>query len=172
VKATGIVRRIDELGRIVIPKEIRRSLRIREGAPPEIYVDQAGGLILRKYSPVKELADIAQDYVDSLTARTSAPSFVLDHDQVVAASGVPREEWIGRETPQIAITNMDERRKSVLRGEELGWPFPLCALAPIVAEGDCLGAVVVASVHGADEARLELKLAETAAGFLARQIEP
>ena len=74
MKATGIVRRIDDLGRVVIPKEIRRTLRIREGAPLEIYVDRSGGLILKKYSPLKEMADLVGDYVESLNERQTRPS--------------------------------------------------------------------------------------------------
>lgn len=171
MKATGIVRRIDELGRIVIPKEIRRNLGIREGAPLEIYVDRGGGLILRKYSPIKELGMIAQDYVDTLSSETVAPAFVADHDSVIAAAGVPRDEWVGKETPESIIECIDGRRNALLRAEESGWSFPLCAVAPIVAEGDSLGAVIVVPPPGPEGSELGLKLAETAAGFLARQIE-
>ena len=66
MRATGIVRRIDELGRVVIPKEIRRTLRIREGDPLEIYTDHDGEVVLKKYSPIGEIANIAKDYTDSL----------------------------------------------------------------------------------------------------------
>lgn len=171
MKATGIVRRIDDLGRIVIPKEIRRNLRIREGAPLEIYVDPTGELILKKYSPMKELAKFAQSYVESLYDKTRRAALVVDHDGVVAVSDTDPAQWLRRETPERVAQCMEERRSTLLSGTEALWEFSSCVVAPIVAEGDPIGAVIVGAVDG-ELGELELKLAETAAGFLARQIEP
>lgn len=171
MKATGIVRRIDDLGRVVIPKEIRRNLSIREGAPLEIYIDEEGGLILKKYSPIKELGSLSQDYVESLYKKTQLPAFVIDHDGIVAMSGVRPEEWRRRATPEAAARCMDERRTVVLEGEDAIWSFSSCVIAPIVAEGDSIGAVVLGSAPEREVGELEVKLAETAAGFLARQVE-
>lgn len=169
MKATGIVRRIDDLGRVVIPKEIRRTLRIREGAPLEIYVDRTGGLILKKYSPLKEMAALVRDYVDTLSGKLQTPAFVVDHDGVVAAAGVDEAEWLGQETPDSVLECVDERKTALLSGEDQVWTFSMCAAAPIIAEGDALGAVLVVARddEGGD---LALKLAETAAAFLGRQI--
>ena len=94
MKATGIVRRIDDLGRVVIPKEIRRTLKIREGDPLEIYTDRDGSVVFRKYSPVVEIADFAGQYTDVLYKMTGLPSAICDSDRVVAVSGIPaRRRW-------------------------------------------------------------------------------
>ena len=87
MKATGIVRRIDDLGRVVIPKEIRRTLRIKEGTPLEIFTDREGEIILKKYSPIGELSIFAKEYAEALAQTTGLVACITDHDQVVAASG-------------------------------------------------------------------------------------
>jgi len=183
VKATGIVRRIDDLGRVVIPKEIRRTLRIREGDPLEIFVDREGEVILKKYSPIGELGDFAQAYADSIhdTIRDTANHIVIitDRDSVVAVAGAPKKQWLGREiTPDIERA-MDSRRAFIMpaakagaNGEEDRWHFTAAVVAPIIAEGDPIGAVVLGSEEpGVEMGQLELKLAETAAVFLGRQME-
>lgn len=170
MKATGIVRRIDDLGRIVIPKEIRRNLNIREGAPLEIYVDPDGELILKKYSPLKELTDLAQDYADSLWDKTRLPVLIVDYDGIVAAAGLEPVERQVRETPDVVRRYMDERRTDFVPAEEPVWEFASCVVAPIIAEGDPVGAVVVGGTADRSLGELELKLAATAAGFLARQL--
>jgi len=95
VKATGIVRRIDDLGRVVIPKEIRRTLRIREGDPLEIFVDREGEVILKKYSPIGELSDFAQEYAESLQQSTGHIAIITDRDAVVAIAGRPKNSGLG-----------------------------------------------------------------------------
>lgn len=92
MRATGIVRRIDELGRVVIPKEIRRTLRIREGDPLEIYTDRDGEVILKKYSPIGEMSAFAKDYTESIFRAMGHIACIVDRDQVVAASGVSKKE--------------------------------------------------------------------------------
>ena len=176
MKATGIVRRIDDLGRVVIPKEIRRTLRIREGDPLEIFVDREGEVILKKYSPIGELGDFAQQYADTLAQSAGHIAIITDRDVVVAVAGAPRKQWIGREvTPEIERA-MESRRATLLQkgGEkrEEAWEFTSWVIAPIVAEGDPIGAVVLGTLDaGVEMGQLELKLAETAAGFLAKQME-
>ena len=96
MKATGIVRRIDDLGRVVIPKEIRRTLRIREGDPLEIFVDREGEVILKKYSPIGELSDFAQEYAESLQQSTGHIAIITDRDVVVAVAGASKKEWLQR----------------------------------------------------------------------------
>ncbi len=180
MKATGIVRRIDDLGRVVIPKEIRRTLRIREGDPLEIFVDREGEVILKKYSPIGELSDFAQEYAESLQQSTGHIAIITDRDAVVAIAGAPKKQWLGREvTPEIERA-MNNRRSFVLPSardrrddtEEEGWNLAAMAVAPIIAEGDPIGAVILATEEpGVEMGQLELKLVETAAGFLARQME-
>ena len=96
MKATGIVRRIDDLGRIVIPKEIRRTLRIREGDPLEIYVDREGEVILKKYSPVSELGDFAKEYADSLYEAIGHIILIADRDSIVAVAGSSKKEFLNK----------------------------------------------------------------------------
>ncbi len=184
MKATGIVRRIDDLGRVVIPKEIRRTLRIREGDPLEIFVDREGEVILKKYSPIGELGDFAQEYADALYESTGHVAIITDRDAVVAVAGAPKKQWMDKPvTP--TIERAMESRKSILLprpgeakpaapGEEAEeeWEFTAQVIAPIIAEGDPIGAVILASKEpGVKMGELELKLVETAAGFLAKQME-
>lgn len=182
MKATGIVRRIDDLGRVVIPKEIRRTLRIREGDPLEIFVDRDGEVILKKYSPIGELGDFAQEYADSLFEATGHVSIICDRDAVVAVAGAPKKQWIDRDIPSY-VENVMENRKSMIMPSPEGngdvegvpedpWSFPHQVLAPIVSEGDPIGVVMICSMDAVERmCNLELKLAETAAGFLAKQME-
>jgi AbrB family transcriptional regulator (stage V sporulation protein T) len=172
VKATGIVRRIDDLGRVVIPKEIRKKLRIREGAPLEIFVDTEGEVVLKKYSPVAELREFAQTYVDILYEKTGLPALVSDADTVVAVAGLQPDEWLDKEIPEFFIKPMHERKTTVLivPPDTKGWAFYSCAVGPIVIEGDPSGAVILAA-YDRMVSDLESKLVETAAGFLSKQIE-
>lgn len=178
MKATGIVRRIDDLGRVVIPKEIRRTLRIREGDPLEIFVDREGEVILKKYSPIGELGDFAQEYADSLHETTQHIALITDRDAVVAVSGASKKVWLDREVNADIERAMDNRQAFVLpRGpegeeEDEHWDLKGSVVAPIIAEGDPIGAVILGTQEdGVELGQLELKLAETAAGFLAKQME-
>ena len=105
MKATGIVRRIDDLGRVVIPKEIRRTLRIREGDPLEIFTDREGEVILKKYSPIGELGTLAKIYAESLAQTLGCTVCITDTDQVVAVSGSGKkdlqDQFIGKEMGQL-----------------------------------------------------------------------
>lgn len=183
MKATGIVRRIDDLGRVVIPKEIRRTLRIREGDPLEIFVDREGEVILKKYSPIGELGDFAQEYADSLYESTGHTAIIADRDAVVAVSGAPKKQWMDKAVSPL-VERVMEGRKSVNlprqgdqkpvgeEDEETRWDFGSMVIAPIIAEGDPIGAVVLGTKEPDKRmGELELKLVETAAGFLAKQME-
>ena len=105
MKATGIVRRIDDLGRVVIPKEIRRTLRIREGDPLEIFTDREGEVILKKYSPIGELGTLAKMYAESLAQTLDCTVCITDTDQVVAVSGSGKkdlqDQFIGKEMENV-----------------------------------------------------------------------
>lgn len=179
MKATGIVRRIDDLGRVVIPKEIRRTLRIREGDPLEIFVDREGEVILKKYSPIGELGDFAKEYAESLYEATGHIACITDRDTVIAVAGGAKKDYVDKAITA-AVERIMEDRKPVLvarvpeNDEELieGVRFAAQVVAPIIAEGDPIGSVILAS-HEPDTkmSEMELKLAETAAGFLAKQME-
>lgn len=179
MKATGIVRRIDDLGRVVIPKEIRRTLRIREGDPLEIFVDRDGEVILKKYSPIGELGDFAKEYADSLYESTNHITLISDRDTVIAVSGASKKEFMDKAIGEIVENAMEERRTSlqttageyeIIRDNEEN--YASYVIAPIIASGDPIGSVILLTKE--DQAKmgdLEVKLVETAAGFLAKQME-
>ena len=183
MKATGIVRRIDDLGRVVIPKEIRRTLKIREGDPLEIYVDRGGEVILKKYSPIGELGDFAQEYADSLYESMSHISCVADRDTIIAVAGAPKKEFVNRPLSSAVERVMESRRSVMINNtadhqyyeeadEMIGPRFANEVIAPIISEGDPIGAVLMGSRDPSIKmGDLELKLVETAASFLAKQME-
>lgn len=186
MKATGIVRRIDDLGRVVIPKEIRRTLRIREGDPLEIFVDRDGEVILKKYSPIGELGDFAQEYADSLHESIGHIALIADRDVVIAVAGAPKKEFVEKRIGEITEKVMEERSSAVFNqpAEAAGYgdslvgteddidKYSAFVVSPIVVEGSPIGAVILCSKDaGVRMTDLEVKLTETAAGFLARQME-
>lgn len=179
MKATGIVRRIDDLGRVVIPKEIRRTLRIREGDPLEIFVDRDGEVILKKYSPIGELGDFAKEYAESLYESTGHVTLISDRDTLIAVAGASKKEYLEKQISAMLENSMDGR-KIMIETESGSYeitkdhPESISSfvIAPIIAGGDPIGTVVLMnkdeSVKMSD---LESKMAETAAGFLAKQME-
>lgn len=184
MKATGIVRRIDDLGRVVIPKEIRRTLRIREGDPLEIFVDREGEVILKKYSPIGELGEFAKEYVDSLHEALGHIACIADRDQIIAVAGGPKKEFLNKRIGPAVEKVMEERRTVLINqpgqeaycaiclGDEEECKYTAEVIAPIIAEGDPIGAVVIISKEADIKfSDLEMKLAETAASFLAKQME-
>ena len=179
MKATGIVRRIDDLGRVVIPKEIRRTLRIREGDPLEIFVDRDGEVILKKYSPIGELGDFAKEYADSLYESMNHITLISDRDNIIAVSGGSKKEYLEKSVGELVETCMEERKA---RNESNAGQYEIVqgfsesytsfVVAPIVSSGDPIGSVILLSKNeGTKMGDLEIKLAETAAGFLAKQME-
>lgn len=181
MKATGIVRRIDDLGRVVIPKEIRRTLRIREGDPLEIFVDREGEVILKKYSPIGELGDFAKEYADSLFESTGHIACIGDRDTIIAIAGASKKEYLNKALGPAAEQAMNERKTISISGEisilkELESDdkdkIANQVIAPIISEGDPIGIVILMSKDASTQmGDLEIKLAETAAGFLAKQME-
>ncbi len=179
MKATGIVRRVDDLGRIVIPKEIRRTLRIREGDPLEIYTEKDGGVIFRKYSPMGDLQDFASQLCESIGANTGRIAAVSDRDSVIALSGVPKRELMDKPNSQ-ELDRLMEQRKSyrymqgdtLLRVAEGSDKYHLGVAAPIVSQGDLMGCVMLLlGENGAPMAEADQRLAQTVAGFLGKQME-
>ncbi len=181
MKATGIVRRIDDLGRVVIPKEIRRTLRIREGDPLEIFTDRQGEIILKKYSPIGELSVFAKEYAESLASTLNCTVCVTDHDQIIAASGYGKKELQDKYVSKRLEQSMVDREQVVASlGERKYIPltddgtedFACQVICPILCEGDVLGSVILLDKN--DKKRMgetEQKLAICAANFLGRQIE-
>ncbi len=181
MKATGIVRRIDDLGRVVIPKEIRRTLRLREGTPLEIFTDREGEIILKKYSPMVELAAFAVQYAEAMAQSTGLMVCMTDRDQVIAVSGGPKKDYLQKPVSR-QLENIITERMNVLAVKEDKAYVPLImdepegvtaeAIVPIICEGDAIGAVAILSREPkANFGETEMKLVSTAAGFLGRQME-
>ncbi|MGE5629540.1 MAG: stage V sporulation protein T [Caulobacteraceae bacterium] len=184
MKATGIVRRIDDLGRVVIPKEIRRTLRIREGDPLEIFTDREGEVILKKYSPIGELSDFAKEYVESLHSSMEHITCIADRDTIIAVAGAPKKELLDKRVSPALEKIMEDKTTVILNltgdnkminvsADEEGTPkYTAGVVAPIITQGDSIGAVMILSRDpNIQMGELEVKLAETAASFLGKQME-
>lgn len=174
MKATGIVRRIDDLGRVVIPKEIRRTLRIRENDPLEIFTDRDGEIIFKKYAPMGDLGDYAQEYADSLFEATNNIVMVVDEDELIAVNGAPKKNLIGKDVSEQVkkIIYAKENHLSTDENENFpveGFSSKSQVVSPIIHEGEVLGAVIMLSKEK-KLTDLEVKLCSTAASFLAKQL--
>ena len=179
MKATGIVRRIDDLGRVVIPKEIRRTLRLREGTPLEIFTDREGEIILKKYSPMAELGAFARQYADALASGSGCIVCICDRDQVLAATNGAKnlmQKPVSKTLEQLSLgrevrmTGKGDQKYVPVTAE--GEEFSTQLIVPILSEGDAVGAVILLSKDTRMKmGETELKLAQTAAGFLGRQME-
>lgn len=179
MKATGIVRRVDDLGRIVIPKEIRRTLKIREGDPLEIYTEKDGGVIFRKYSPMGDLQDLAAQMCDSIGTNTGRIAAVADRDAIIALSGAPKRELVDKPNSQELERIMEQRKsyrytagQNLIPATEESDKYHLGVAAPILSQGDLMGCVLL--LLGEDQTPLQesdQRLAQTVAGFLGKQME-
>jgi AbrB family transcriptional regulator (stage V sporulation protein T) len=176
MKATGIVRRIDDLGRIVIPKEIRRTMHIREGDPLEIYTDRDGGVVFKKYSQLGDISDFAGQLCEVLSRTAGHISVITDRDSCIAVGGAPRRELADKRVSPRLEALMERRQSFLAEGEVV----PLCeeqdkyrvaAAVPVLSQGDVLGCVLFATEGDLRLGEVELKLAQTVAGFLGKHME-
>ena len=181
MKATGIVRRIDDLGRVVVPKEIRRTLRIREGDPLERSTDREGEIILKKYSPIGELSAFAKQYAESLAQTTGHIVCIADRDQVIAATGTAKKELQDKPISK-QLEHLMSEREVLVTGKDGRNMIPIISgqteeytslvAQPIICEGDVIGVVAILSKDGRIQmGETEQKLAGVASGFLGRQME-
>lgn len=178
MKATGIVRRIDDLGRVVIPKEIRRTLKIREGMPMEIYTDVSGEVILKKYSPVGEMSQLASAYAEALVSLTGHGAIVCDTEQIIAVAGPAKKELLHKPIAPQLDELIQSRRSFIASGENTvlackDLPAAALAVYPVISVGDVMGAVVLLKGEKSP-ARVSGEAAEStkaAAMFLSRQLE-
>ena len=181
MKATGVVRRIDDLGRVVIPKEIRKTLRIKEGDPLEIFTEKDGDIILKKYSPIGELSNFATEYVDSLNKITGHIAVITDRDSVIAVAGTTkkdileqkissdlekvfenRQKFIGDGKNSIFITEKGNKEKEVKPQ----------VIVPIISDGDVIGSVALISKEDNFKmSKTEEEVVSVASSFLGRQME-
>jgi len=178
MKATGIVRRIDDLGRVVIPKEIRRTMRIREGDPLEIFTEKDGEVIFKKYSPIGELGDFANNYAETLAKTAGKGTCITDRDSIIAVSGIPKKELMEKRVSREIENVMSE--KSAFKSNNMKDSLSIAdgvekynagVVVPIVSEGDTIGSVIFVMNDGEQMSEVETKLAESAAGFLGRHME-
>lgn len=182
MKATGIVRRIDDLGRVVIPKEIRKTLRIREGDPLEIFTDRDGEVILKKYSAIGELNNFATEYSESLSKSSGHMTCITDRDNVIAISGGSKKDYLEKNISQELESIIEERRQlmtkpfegnniPVFQGDDSS-KYSSQLVVPVISNGDPIGSVIfMARDTDQPMGEVELKLAESAANFLGKQIE-
>ena len=179
MKATGIVRRIDDLGRVVIPKEIRRTMRIREGDPLEIYTAADGEVIFKKYSPMGDFAEFTAQYAEVLSKALNMPVAITDRDRVVAVSGMPKKEYLDRRITGELEQVMSNRAGYVLTSSGTTLLRPIegddrtaCLAFPIIGNGDVSGCVcALLNAEKQYPSAAEVKLVQVAAQFLAKQTE-
>ena len=179
MKATGIVRRVDDLGRIVIPKEIRRTLRIRDGDPLEIYTEKDGGVIFRKYSPMGDLQDFASQICEAIGSNTGRIAAVSDRDAIIALAGAPKRELLDKPNSEELGQLMEQRRNyryesgsPAIPAAEGADKYRLGVAAPILSQGDLMGCVMLLLNEGdAPLTEPDQKLAQTVAEFLGKQME-
>lgn len=179
MKATGIVRRIDNLGRIVIPKEIRKTMRIREGDPLEIFIERDGEVILKKYSPFEELGTFAKHYAESISTAIPHTVCICDLDTVIASSGPKGKQFLGKSLHPIAQNAMEQRMQALHDKTDATF-LPLTpefpeefisqAFVTIISEGDAIGCVCILS-YETSLSETDLSIGKIAAGFLGKQME-
>ena len=183
MKSTGIVRKVDELGRVVIPKEIRRTLRIKEGDPLEIFTDKEGEVILKKYSPIGELSEFATEYAETLNKTTGHIACITDKDTVIAVSGGSKKElleqgisnelekimedqenYISKENNDLAVPITKNESKERIYNSQV--------IYPIVSDGNAIGSVILLSKDSKTKmSEVEQKVVQSAASFLGKQME-
>ena len=183
MKATGVVRRIDDLGRVVIPKEIRKTLRIKEGDPLEIFTDKEGEVILKKYSPIGELSEFASGYAETLSKTTGHIACITDKDTVIAVSGGSKKEYLEQNLSQ-ELEQLMEDKEIYTSNENNNVALPITkndnnerkynsqVVYPIISDGDVIGTVVLLSKENSTKmTEVEKKVAQSAASFLGSQME-
>ena len=183
MKATGVVRRIDDLGRVVIPKEIRKTLRIKEGDPLEIFTDKEGEVILKKYSPIGELTEFATGYAETLAKTTGHIACITDKDTVIAVSGGSKKDFLEQDISEELEKIMEDKEKyNSKENNDLAVPitknnnkeirYHSQVVYPIISDGDVIGSVILLSKDSNTKmSEVEQKVAQSAASFLGSQME-
>ena len=179
MKATGIVRRIDDLGRVVIPKEIRRTLRIREGDPLEIYTERDGEVIFKKYSPMGDLTESAAQICESISKNTGHIAAVCDRDCIIAVAGANKRDLMDKRNSQELEQIMDGRKayrwtadEPRIRVSDSVEKYHVGVASAILSEGDLMGCVLILlEEKDLPLSESEQKLIQTVSGFLGRQME-
>ena len=183
MKATGVVRRIDDLGRVVIPKEIRKTLRIKEGEPLEIFTDREGQIILKKYSPIGELSEFAAGYAETLSKTTGHIACITDKDTIIAVSGGSKKELLEQDvSPELEQLMEDKEVYMSKDNSDIAMPITknenperknnAQVVYPIISNGDTIGTVILMSKEANKKMNeVEQKVAQSAATFLGTQMD-
>jgi len=181
MKATGIVRRIDDLGRVVIPKELRRTMRIREGEPLEIYTDANGELILRKYSPVGEISHSSMECAEAIHQITKHTCIITDKDKVVACSGANKKDYSDKQISKEVEDMLLSRKSKILNKDDVKIPITSSdtkehysqVFAPILVYGDAMGMIIITNDENSDKnmSDSDMSVAMMAALFFGKQME-
>ena len=183
MKATGVVRRIDDLGRIVIPKEIRKTLRIKDGDPLEIFTDREGQVILKKYSPIGELSEFATEYAETLAKTTGHIACITDKDTVIAVSGGSKKEYLEQGISKDIERIMDDKEIyeskdnnnisiPITKNNDNSRRYNSQVIYPIISDGDAIGTVILLSKDEKTKmSEVEKKVVQSAASFLGAQME-
>lgn len=176
MKATGIIRRIDELGRIVVPKEIRRNLRIKEGENLEIFVDSNENIVLKKHSLIKKMDDLAQNFTDAIHSFIKHNVIISDNNTILAASGTMKKEYLNKPI-SVELENKINRREemiekhnksiSIIEDKQINATY---AISPIIVNGDTVGTVMIFSEDKEVE-DIDYKLVQIASKFLTSHLE-
>lgn len=183
MKATGVVRRIDDLGRVVIPKEIRKVHRIKEGDPLEIFTDKEGEIILKKYSPIGELTEFASTYADTISKTTGHIACITDKDTVIAVAGGSKKDFLEKNLSK-ELEEVMENKEVFKSKENNEISIPITqnegreriynsqVIYPIITDGDVVGSVILlAKEPNKKMGEVEDKVAQSAAGFLGTHLE-
>ena len=183
MKATGVVRRIDDLGRVVIPKEIRKTLRIKEGDPLEIFTDREGQVILKKYSPIGELSEFAAGYAETLSKTTGHIACITDKDTIIAVSGGSKKEFLEQDISQELEQLMEDKEvytskdngdvsMPISKNDNKERKYNAQVVYPIISDGDVIGSVILLSKESKTKmTEVEQKVAQSAANFLGTQMQ-
>lgn len=179
MKATGMIRKIDDLGRVVIPKEIRRTLRIREGDPMEIYVEKNGEIILKRYAPFGDIVDELISFADAISKNTGFSVYITDSQKIIALSSKNKKSNLDRMLSGEVIRVLEERALWINKGEnpikitdaETKEEYYTQVISPILSEGDIIGSIILFSENTRKSITdIDLKILQTATDFLSNQM--
>ncbi len=176
MKATGVVRRIDELGRIVIPKEIRRTLKIKEGTPLEIFTEDSGQLLLKKYSPIVELGELAREVCESIFLATEQNVLIVNMENVIASSGPNKNTYLEKTVDSrleklinARMTQIVSMSEESIRIFQDNYNIKFYVVSPIMANGDVFGAIIIFDEKN-DLTDCEKKIAQSFADYIGKQL--
>lgn len=174
MKATGVVRRIDELGRIVIPKEIRKNLKIRDGESIEIFTDNLNQIILKKYSLSEDYTVIIHSYIEAIFQTLKKDILITDRDKFITGISELKKECDKKEISDSLLKIIDKRENKnengdleLYSGKRYSGNYLVC---PIISSGEAIGLIILLSKNG-EINKDDENVIQVAANFLGKYIE-